>query len=224
MDRDHAGVGQRDDGRRLERGEEILDRLGPRHGCVQHQVLPAPGGLDRPDHRVDGGQLGGFGSRFFRERLELRHAFAHAAYGVGVRARHIAQVMQIAREFIGIFAAEQQTYGVRRTAAVAHVLRVEKAGEVFLMPIQRNGSLSRFAAQRFAALADFRRRFIQFRKIAVGFGNGPLRFTQGIGRFIARGFRACHLLLQRLDAATQLLQFFLRGTRVRGCGWCGRSG
>jgi len=62
----------------------------------------------------------------------------------------------------------------------------------------------------------------EFAQHAVGFGDCALRFAQRIGRlalgFLGRG----KALLQRIDAAAQLPEFFLLRAGCRGSGRRGR--
>src|SRR3970040_600710 len=53
VDGDHVVVGERDDARRGEPGQDRLDGAERSARCVHHQVLPAPAGDDRAEHRHD---------------------------------------------------------------------------------------------------------------------------------------------------------------------------
>ena len=150
----------------------------------------------------------GFG--FFGQGLHAGQILAQGFDELRACLRYIAEVVHLAPELVGVLAIEQQTQRFRLSG---QVLPIEEIGEQLLMAFHAACELRFAGTDILQSGAHVSILAGQLEQAAICSADRALRFFE---RVCCKGsglFRFGELLLQRLDAGTQFLQF-IRRTRT----------
>ena len=155
--------------------------------------------------------------RFLRQAVELFDIGAQAADEIGTQAREVGQVMQVARDLVGIFTIKQQ---FDRIGLVAHILLVELLCEQSLLRLDVVAGAPALLLQIVEFRLDVALFCGEIAQRAVRFRDGVFGIAQCVGGLCARALCGREAFLQGLNPIAQLRQFFLRRRRGgrRGAG------